>query len=199
MWTYVKWTFRGALVLLVIAVLHYNLPQHDVVQITNTYNRQTTIGANWLFYARSDAPSTTGVEKRDIRFIEAVRPNGEVSVYRNEDTGWFWPPYLKYDSANLQAEASNAVSTKDTPQWVVITHYGWRTPIFSFFPNAIGLYPVAGPDVTVFPWISMILLVLLAIGAGMMWRMWRRFRQQVFGPAAVDPSHPVTAEIPPQL
>lgn len=183
MWTKLKWTLRGVLAVLAIAVLHYNLPHHDVVRITNTYNRQTTIGSNWLFYANAET-ATTGVEKRDIRFVEAIRPNGDVSVYRNEDTGWIWPPYFKYDSANLQAEASNLTSTKDSPQWVVITHYGWRTPFFSLFPNAVNVYPVTGPDVTVFPWVSLIVLMLLALGAGLVRRMWRQLRNRVFAPAA---------------
>jgi hypothetical protein len=185
MWTKLKWTFRGILAVLVIAVLHYNLPHHDVVRVTNTYNRQTTIGSNAFFYARAETP-IAGVERRDIRFIEAVRPNGDVSVYRNEDTGWVWPPYFKYDSANLQAEASNLISTNDHPQWVVITHYGWRTPFFSVYPNAVNIYAVAGPDVWVFPWVSLIVLALLALGAGMVRRMWRQFRLRIFAPAAAE-------------
>ena len=39
MWVYIKWGFRIALLLLVAGFLHYTLPQHDIVRITNTYNR----------------------------------------------------------------------------------------------------------------------------------------------------------------
>lgn len=203
MWTKLKWSLRGGVAVLLIAVLHYNLPHHDVVRITNTYNRQTTIGANWLFFAQAET-AASGVEKRDIRFIEAVRPNGEVSVYRNEDTGWVWPPYFKYDSSNLQAEASNAVSTEEAPRWVVITHYGWRTPFFSIYPNAVNLYPVAGPEVTVFPWINLILLGLLGLGAAMVVRMWRQLKRRMFGPKPEktedsDVLAPIPSALPPQL
>ena len=38
MMTYLKWTFRAVLLLFVVGFLHYTLPQHDIVRITNTYN-----------------------------------------------------------------------------------------------------------------------------------------------------------------
>ena len=46
-----------------------------------------------------------------------VIDGGKVIVYRNEATGWVWPPYFKYDSSNLQAEATNLKSsgTRITP------------------------------------------------------------------------------------
>ena len=103
-----------------------------------------------MFYSIED--TGTGVEtttdSRDIRFIDAVFPDGStVMVYRNEDTGWFWPPYFKWDSSTLQAEATNLKSDKANPKWVAVTHYGWRMPIFSIFPNAVAITPVEGPDV----------------------------------------------------
>ena len=146
MWSKIKWGIRIVLVLIVGLFLHYTLPQRDVVQIINTYNKNTPIGANWMFYSIED--TGTGVETtatiRDIRFIDAVYPDEtSVMVYRNEDTGWFWPPYFKWDSSTLQAEAQNLKSDKANPQWVAVTHYGWRLPIFSIFPNAVSVTPVA--------------------------------------------------------
>ena len=77
-----------------------------------------------------------------------MRANGKVMVYRNQDTGLGWPPYLKFDTANLQTEASDAVSTVDAPKWMALRHYGWRnTWLFGgIFPNALSMKPVAGPD-----------------------------------------------------
>jgi hypothetical protein len=185
MWRYIKWGFRIALVLLVGAFLHYTLPQRDVVQIINTYNKNTPIGANWMFYAIED--SGTGVETtaaiRDIRFIDAVFPDGNtVMVYRNEDTGWVWPPYFKWDSSTLQAEATNLRSDKASPRWVAVTHYGWRMPIFSIFPNAVSIREVAGPDVRLIPWLNLVILATLAFVLFMAWRMLAQFRER-----AVDP------------
>lgn len=181
MWTYLKWTIRILLLAVVVAFLHYTLPHRDVVRITNTYNRLTEVGANWMFYASPD--SGTGQNNlRDIRFIEAFQTNNRPIVYRNEDTGWIWPPYFKYNSANLQAQAANLRSTAQDPQWVVVTHYGWRIPIMSIYPNAVRVRPVAGPDVQIFPWVNIVILALLALIALLFWRMWRQFRRRVIDP-----------------
>lgn len=189
MWTKIKWGIRIFLVLIVAAFLHYTLPQHDIVRITNTYNKVTPIGANRMFYSIED--SGTGAETtsttRDIRFIDAVFPDGQsVMVYRNEDTGWVWPPYFKYDSSSLQAEATNLKSDKNNPQWVSVTHYGWRLPIFSIFPNAVAVKPVDGPDVTIIPWVNIILLSFLAFILFMIRRMWLQFRERTIDPALDD-------------
>ena len=39
----VKWAIWGILALLVAAFLNYTMPQHDVVRITEAYNRVTTV------------------------------------------------------------------------------------------------------------------------------------------------------------
>ncbi len=189
MWTKIKWGLRIFAVLIIGAFLHYTLPQRDVVHIINTYNKNTPIGANWMFYAIED--TGTGVETtatiRDIRFIDAVYPDGDtVMVYRNEDTGWFWPPYFKWDSSTLQAEAQNLKSDKANPQWVAITHYGWRLPIFSIFPNAVSIARVEGPDVTLIPWVNIIILSFLAFVIFMLRKMWLQFRERMVDPALAD-------------
>lgn len=187
MWTKIKWGIRILLVLIIGLFLHYTLPQRDIVRITDTSNRITQIGGNWIFYSIED--TGTGAETnttRDIRFIDAVYADGDVMVYRNEDTGWFWPPYFKWDSATLQAEAANLRSTAAAPQWVAITHYGWRIPLFSAFPNAVSITPVEGPDVTLIPWVNIILLVVLLFVIVMIRKMWLQFRERMVDPALAD-------------
>jgi Protein of unknown function (DUF1523) len=188
MWTKIKWGLRILVVLIVGLFLHYTMPQRDVVQVINTYNKNTPIGANWMFYSIED--TGTGVETtasiRDIRFIDAVYADGDVMVYRNEDTGWFWPPYFKWDSSTLQAEATNLKSDKANPQWVAVTHYGWRMPIFSIFPNAVKIAPVEGPDVTLIPWLNIVILAFLAFVILMIRRMWAQFRERMVDPALAD-------------
>lgn len=188
MYTKIKWGIRILLVLIVGLFLHYTLPQRDIVRIVDTGNRITQIGANWIFYSIED--TGTGAETsttRDIRFIDAVYPDGStVMVYRNEDTGWFWPPYFKWDSSTLQAEATNLRSTNAAPQWVAVTHYGWRIPILSAFPNAISIAPVDGPDVRLIPWVNIILLTIIAFLVFMARRMWLQFRERMVDPALAD-------------
>ena len=188
MWRYLKWGFWTVLILIVGGFLHYTLPQHDIVRITGTYNRLTTVGENSIFYATPDAGTGESAVTRDIRFIEAVRPNGKVIVYRNEDTGWVWPPYFKYDSSNLQAEASNLKSTADAPVWVSVTHYGWRIAWMSIYPNAVRVRVVEGPDVSIFPWVNIVILTALAFLLVMLRRMWLQFRERTIDPALEDMS-----------
>ncbi len=181
---YVKWTFRILLVILVLAFLHYNLPQHDVVRITSTeVIRMDFTRFNRFFFAQADQ-GTTENPTRDIRLINAVRPNGRVIVYRNEDTGVFgWPPYFKVDSSNLQAEAADLISTRDNPQWTVVTHYGWRNEFLTIFPNAIAIRPVDSPDVRIIPWVNIVILTVLALVLFMIRRMWLQFRERTIDPA----------------
>lgn len=186
MWKFIKWTAIVFLVAIVGPFLHYTLPQRDIVRITQTYNRLTTIGSNAIFYAAPDVGTTQSGETRDIRFIDTVRPNGRVVVYRNEDTGWVWPPYFKYDSSNLQAEAANLISTAAAPQWVAVTHYGWRIAWLSIYPNAVAVRPVEGPDVSFFPWVNVIILTSLAFLLLMLRRMWLQFRERTIDPMIED-------------
>ena len=184
MWTYVKWTIRIVVILFVAAFLHYELPGHDIVRITNTYNRVTTVGTeNAWAYASPDTGTAESTTTRDIRFIEAVFPDNSVIVYRNEDTGWVWPPYFKYDSSNLQAVAGNLKSTEAAPKWVSVTHYGWRFPFLSIYPNAVSIKEVAGPDVTIIPYINIVILLVLAFLIFMARRMWLQFWERMVDPA----------------
>jgi hypothetical protein len=159
---YVKWTFWLLLIAAVASVLHYTLPRHDVVRIVGTENRRIDLGENRLFWATAPAVTEGQQEVRDIRFILAIRPNGREMVYRNEDTGWGWPPYFKFNSSNVQARATDLVSNQAAPQWVAVTRYGWRNEFLSSFPNAIGLTPIAGPEEKPFPWIAVGILAVLA-------------------------------------
>ena len=182
-----RWFLTVLGVLFGIAVflfLDYALPSRQTVRITNTYNRLTDIGANRIFYASPDTGTVQNAQgQRDVRFIDTVRPSGRPYVYRNEDTGWIWPPYFKYDSANLQAEATNLQSTRDNPQWVSITSYGWRVSWLSIYPNAISIRPVAGPDVRPFNWPAVLILLVLGALLALIWRMWNQFRERSIDPA----------------
>ena len=182
-----KWSLRLTVLLIVGLFLHYTLPQHDIVRITNTYNRLTTVGSeNSWAYASPDSGTAESGTTRDIRFIEAAYPDGSVIVYRNEDTGWGWPPYFKYDSANLHAEAGNLKSLASAPTWVSVTHYGWRFAFLSIYPNAIGVKEVASPDVRIIPYVPIIVLLLLAFGYVMLRRMWAQFLERTVEPAMAE-------------
>ncbi|MQQ10387.1 DUF1523 family protein [Epibacterium sp. SM1979] len=183
---YVRWGLTLVFWGLIAAFLHYTLPQNDIVRIVNTYEERQELN-DWtrLFWSRPDA-QTQNLTNRDVQFIQAVRPNGDAIVYRNEDTGWSWPPYFKFDTANLYTEANDAISTKDTPEWVAVRHYGWRNQFLSIFPNAVSLKPVAGPDVKVTNWHSIIILIVLAALFWAIYVRWRRFKARRVDPLVED-------------
>lgn len=185
---YVKWGFWAVFWIVVVSFFHYTLPQHDIVRIVNTYEERQELG-DWtrIFWAVPDDQSAELIN-RDVQFIQGVMPNGQAMVYRNEDTGWGWPPYFKFDTANLYTEANDAISTKDNPEWVAITHYGWRNEFLSVFPNAVGIKPVEGPDARIIPWISIIVLVLFAALCWAVWSRWRKFRKARIDPVLEDVS-----------
>jgi len=179
---YVKWGLIGLLVLLIAGFLHYTLPGRDIVRITSTETRRIDFGENSIFWAAPDVGTAAGAT-RDVRFINAVKPDGGIIVYRNEDTGWGWPPYFKLDSSNLQAEAEDAKSTPEQPKWLVVTHYGWRSEFLTIYPNAVGVRPAAGPEERLIPWLNLVILAILAALAFWVWRMLAQFHERVIEPA----------------
>ena len=181
-WTKIKWGLRLLLLIFLSAFLHYVLPQRDIVRITSTEIIRTDFSwYNRMFYATADSGNTEGTT-RDVRLINAFYPDGDPMVYRNEDTGWVWPPYFKYDSSTLQAEMDDLRSTSAAPQWVVVTHYGWRMPYLSAYPNAVAVRAASGPDESLFPWLNLIILGVLAAIWYLLWRMWAQFRERTLDP-----------------
>ncbi|MGF1607856.1 MAG: DUF1523 family protein [Kiloniellales bacterium] len=175
-WFVVRWGLKLLPLLLVAAFLHFYLPGHDIVRIVGTEVNRIDRPA------RGTAPQdglTLGTVTRDVRFINSARPNGRPAVYRNEDTGWSFPWYFKFNSGTLQAEAQNLISTQENPKWVAITHYGWRLEILSMFPNAVDVDLVEGPDATVVPWFNIAFLTVLAVALFLLWRAWRRFLRRL--------------------
>ena len=185
-----KMIVRVIALLVVGSFLHYVLPQHDVVKVTSTEIIRTDFSSfNRLFYAQADSGATEQ-PTRDLRLINTQkqktfllgfvpRDSSSVMVYRNEDTGWIWPPYFKFDSSDLQAEAANLARGEE---WVVVTHYGWRVRWASIYPNAVGVRTVSGPDVTIIPWFNIVFFIFLMVALLFVRAMWRQFRER-----SVDP------------
>ena len=161
-----KYTFLALVVTAGALFLHYNLPRTDVVQITGTDVKRIDRG-----------DSGQGIRTRDVRFISIVTRNGKVKIFRNEDTGWGWPPYFKFDSADLTGEAQTLIENPEKP-WVRVRYYGWRIKVFSIFPNAISL-KIVDKDYTHIPWFNIIFLTLLAVGLFYVIRRIRRLLERL--------------------
>lgn len=169
----VKWTFIVTLVVVLGSLLHYTLPRSEVVRIVGVTERLETLGWNSIFYARTPSGQSEG-DARDVRLVETVRPGGSELVFRNEDTGWVWPPHLKFNSADMQARARDQVSTSDDPVWVVVSYYGVRSLFLSIYPNVLQIKPAEGPDMRLVPWTRIIFFTLLFAGAVWVWFMLSR-------------------------
>ena len=180
---YVKWTFRAVLLVLVFGFFHYTLPQHDVVRITDTYEKRVDYGVNSMFWAEGYTGEATGGENRDVFFIQTFRDNDKPMIYRNEDTGWGWPPYFKFDTSNLQAEASGLISKKsDETQWAVVRHYGWRFEALSIYPNATKIWAVDDPNVQIIPWRNIVILIVVFAVFWASRVRWIKFRKRRIDP-----------------
>lgn len=180
-----KWIFRGAIALIGAGFLHYTLPQHDVVRIVGTYQeRQDFEGWTRLFW--NDAGDGSVQKSRDVQFIQAILPSGAPMVYRNQDTGWGWPYYFKFDTASLQTQADDAKSTSAAPKWVAVKHYGWRSELLSIFPNAVKIREVSGPDAMIIPYFNIGLLIALAALALYLRAKWQAFVARRLEPIVAD-------------
>ena len=184
----VRRIFRVVLFVIAGLYLHYTLPQHDVAKVTGISDRLERLSSfQQIFYNQVDLGSAEG-DMRDLRLINTVKVDtwflglwrgGErVMVYRNEDTG-VYPPYFKFDSSDLEAEAS-ALAGKE--QWVSITHYGWRMRFLSIYPNAISIKPVSGPEYRPFLWFNLFFFAFLIVGFFFVRAMWRQFVERTVDP-----------------
>ena len=177
------WMKRGFIVLLLLitaVLVHYYLPQRDIVRVVGTDVKRMDIGKGSPFWDRQDA-GTENRTSRDVRFISTIKANDKTMVYRNEDTGWSFPFYLKFDSSDLSAKAE-AMADKDAETWVAITHYGWRIRLFSIFPNATKIKQVAGPDTLLIPWFNIAFLFFVGIILLTIWRIIRKFKKKRIDP-----------------
>ncbi|WP_428648748.1 DUF1523 family protein [Roseibium sp.] len=177
---FLKWIIGIPVLLVVVAFLHYTLPGRDVVRIVGTDVKRMDIGSSSLFWAAPDA-GTNKNWTRDVRFINAVWPNGEPRVYRNEDTDWGWPPYFKFDSSNITAQAQD-LAKKGGDVWVAVTHYGWRIKLFTIFPNVISIERVSGPNVFLIPWFDILFFLVLGLLGYLIFRTIRALKRKHVDP-----------------
>ena len=162
----VKYSLLALLIIGIGLFLHYNLPRTEVVQITGTDVKRID---------RSDKEQSP--QTRDVRYINTVTRSGKVRVFRNEDTGWGWPPYFKFDSADQTARAQTVMQSPDDP-WVRVRYYGWRIQVFSLFPNAVSI-KVVDKNYTHIPVFNIVFFVLLAAGIVLLVRFGRSLKARI--------------------
>ena len=168
---YIKYFLTFVILSIVFFLTHYTLPSKDVVTIVGTEVVRTEVGTNPVFWVRGGTGDTLN---RDIRFINGVNfGTDQERVYRNEDTGWRWPPYLKFDSGDIQAQAQRLAG--DGIERVLVNHYGIRSRTFSIYPNVTSIRELRPGETKPLNWfryfgIGIVIILLLVI-----WRLWRLF------------------------
>ncbi len=90
---------------------------------------------------RSWDVQVTGVtgDGREVQYrIETLHTGTtKTLIFRNEDAS-FWPPYFKFDSADLQSMASRI--SRNCPETTVkVRGYSMRIPWLDMFPNATSI------------------------------------------------------------
>ena len=157
----IKFGIGIVLIILLSLFFHYNLPRTVVVQVSGTDIKRIDRQKNVVENKKNTGAKVTQ-QTSDVRFINSMSRSGKTIVFQNKDTGWGWPPYLKFDSADLTAEAQAFAADQAKP-WVLVKYYGWRIKIISMFPNAVNL-KLVDRDYSHFPLFNIVFFVLLVTG-----------------------------------
>lgn len=141
----------GVIFLALIGVADYALPSKDVVFFAGTEVKRVDKDGPINSRNPQDGPTI------DVYFIQALKGD-DVHVFRNEDTGFGFPLYFKYNSADIQGKANAFLNQK---QEVMVTSYGWRSQMLSMFPNILSIKPMSENPLSfsIMRWVFMILLV----------------------------------------
>ncbi len=156
----IKIGFAALLIVILFFFFHYNLPRTSVVQISGTDTKRVDkVVKGEKVETSKDKKIKTDALIADVRYINSVSRKGKPMVFRNEDTGWGWPPYFKFDSADVTAEAQAFATDQDKP-WVLVKYYGWRVTMLSMFPNVLDLKKV-DKDYTHIPIFNIVFFIIL--------------------------------------
>ena len=158
------------LVFLLTGFLAYVLPQHRVVHVDGFEVKR--VDGSVVGSGMAPVPPVRGSDVYFLHTSNAERT--EVFVYRNEDTGFGFPWYFKFDSAEVQGRAQLLGQKQE--QLALVTYYGWRIPVLKLFPNAVDIEAWDRPE-TPWPVFNTIFFTVLGLLVLAVWWKLRRFRQ----------------------
>jgi hypothetical protein len=110
-------------------VLHYYLPRKELVTITGIDSKRAE-------GIPVDGDRSDNGRSFDIYYIYVLDADNTPRILSNENTAWGFPPYFKFDAADMQSKAINYVGKK-----VVIRYYGWRITYLNLFQNITSFEP----------------------------------------------------------
>lgn len=146
--------------------LDFYLPSHRLVRVLNS---------DVYLQGRGKKDRTTGVYQIFTEDPDTRRQH----VYHNEDTGWGFPFYFKFNSADVQSTAASiATDASQDGNYALVTSYGWRVNLLSMFPNVTAIRRVPRGYVPV-PWFNIAFFAALAavtVWLAYLYRRWCRLR-----------------------
>lgn len=160
----------AVIALLTALWLDFYLPEKSVTTITGVEVKRVDKDGPISKTNPADSPTT------DVYYIYTAHDDSQVRVFRNEDTGWHWPYYFKFNSADVQARAKTLEFDKKLAR---ITSYGWRITMLSHFPNVVKVEPVDSADVSTWSLVRWIGFLLWAGLFGFLgWRLYSWFEKR---------------------
>lgn len=181
----VKLTAAAIAILSSYLFLDYTLPRIDLVKINEIGTRRFDEDGNYIRKTTASNGPTRDVEMiftkaasvttgADGKETVVVDPDHDI-VYVNEDTGWSWPFYFKFETANLQ---SDAAYIKGLDGLAYIESYGWRIEFFSWFGNVLSITDYE-PGMTVINWVRYIVLTIWVALIATIWYWTRRIQRNI--------------------
>lgn len=141
---------------------------------------------NCIFYVQVESGNVENF-MWDVLFINIVCKQiylfglicvGEVNdimIYCNEDMGWIWLFYFKFDSCDLQGEVQEYILIVVDLQWVIINYYGWWNCLLMIFLNVILIKLIEDLNIWIILWFNIVFFVVFVVFILFLWVVWYQF------------------------
>jgi hypothetical protein len=140
------------------------LPRTELVNVTGTEVKRVD-------------PTETDPTVHDRRYILARRlSDGEALSFLNEDTRWGWPWYLKFNSADVSAQAADIVRSQPEAA-VLLKFYGFRSALLDEFPNVVSMKIVEKDHFNI-PVFNILFYLVIFAAAGGAYYLYTRVRDR---------------------
>lgn len=141
--------------IVLIGAVNYAFPSYDVTMVTTGDVRR--VDKDGIISASNPADG----EIRDVYYLYTSNDQTEKAIqYRNENTGWGFPFYFKFNSGEVQAKA---LAFAEKKQLVQIKYYGWNIPMLNEERKLVSVKAMNEGDTKSLPIVSYILYAFFAL------------------------------------
>jgi hypothetical protein len=180
-WRVIRYTAAAIVLIPSYIFMDYTLPAYTLIHVSDTDTRRMDEDGNFI----PKSQPTTGAT-RDVAFIygkyahvETDPSTGKEKVVVeenrdwssiNEDTGWGYPFYFKFDTSDLQA---NAAYLKGSSAFAKT--YAYRFQFWSWFPNTLDLVKWE-PGMWILNWLRILGMTFFAMTVAAAWFVCHKIR-----------------------